>query len=185
MLQRSAERLLGVVEPVAGVARRLRGFFGGLASVSILAGIVLFLVLFSPFEAPSLWKVVMWSVVAVLLLVPGAVLGLFRLGLTQLIAIPGEVAESLGDVERRGVDAMRSSALSTNDGSWLRRTIRFVRSLVDVRTALLQSKELAVKASLLVRLANPITLVIVLGSAVAAVVIVSVACLAVLAVTLF
>lgn len=177
-LQRHAERLLGVVQPAAHGARGVKSFFGGLAVASALAGIVLFLLLFLPFDAPSVWKVALWTLAAALLVLPGAVLGLFRMGLSQLIGMPGELAESIGEVERRGLGAVRSSVSTPADGGRLRRLIRFVRSLVDVRTALLQSKELAVKASLLIRLANPITLVVVLGSVVAAVLVVVVTCAA-------
>ncbi len=163
-LRRKAESLLQVVEPAARIARTVSGLFGGLALASLVSGVILFLLLFAPFESPSLWKGIGWGAAALLLIAPGAVLGIFRIGLVQLMGLPGEVAASIGNIESAGVSALKSPTSEERKGGQVRRLLWLVRSLVDVRATLLQSQEVAVRVVLLVRLANPIMLVIVLGA---------------------
>ncbi len=73
---------------------------------------------------------------------------------------------------------LQTPSQKERQGGRVRRLLQFVRSLVDVRAALLQSKEIAVKASLLVRLANPITLVVVLAATALSVILVFVTAVA-------
>ncbi len=175
ILQQKAERLLGVVEPAAAVARGFAGFFGGLSLLSALAGLMLFILIFAPFSSVSMAGGVGMGVVLILLLLPGAVLGLFRLGLWQLIGLPSEAAAALGNVEVRSLDAIDASRSRPDGEGRVARLVRFVRSLVDVRSTLLQSKELALKSAVLLRVANPITLIIVLGSTLLSILLVLVA----------
>jgi hypothetical protein len=162
VVQEHAQRLLRVVEPVARAASGFSGFFSTMAIVSTVAAAVLLLLLFAGIEGFTVWKMALAIVVSILLLLPGAVLGIFWIGLRQLIVIPGELAEALDDFGQRS-DAAFADASADRDGRGrVRGLLRFVRSLVDVRSTVLQSRDVLTKSLVLVRVANPVSLVVVL-----------------------
>ncbi|NNE33957.1 MAG: hypothetical protein HKN13_01895 [Rhodothermales bacterium] len=161
-VRQHTEQFLRVVEPVAQAAAGFAGFFGTLAMASTLAAVVLLLLLFVGLEVVTLWKILLMVVVSVLLVLPGAVLGAFWIGLKQLVAIPQELGESLGDFGERSAAAFAASSTASDGHGRIRRLLRFVRSLVDVRSSILQSKDVVVKSLVLVRVANPVSLVAVL-----------------------
>ena len=64
------------------------------------------------------------------------------------------------------------------------RLLVLLRSLVEVRSALLQSRDVFARGMVLVRVANPVSLIVVLGATMACLVILTVATIVALAILL-
>lgn len=184
ILRRHAEQLLLTVEPVVAVARTFTGFFLGLSLLSMLGAMVLLLALFLPIESAAGWKLILMAVMTLVLISPGVILLLFRVGLEQLIAIPDQLAESLGNVEEIGAEAVAAQRDRTEGRVRGGRFVGLMRSLVDVRAAILQSRDVFAKGVILVRVANPVSLVVVLGATIASILIVGVAAIVALTILL-
>ncbi len=168
-----------VLEPVARYASSVVGFFGTFAVMAGLAGAVMWLIIFVPFAPVSVWKIVAAILTAGVLMIPAAVLGVFWIGLGQLVELPARLADTAGQLGDQGRQALASiSAPPAGKKGKLRRVLPLVRTLVDVRSLLMESRELMLQAIVLVRVANPIMLVFVLVSCVAGGVLILIAAVA-------
>ncbi len=171
--------LAAVVEPVARYASSMVSFFATFALMAGIAAVVVWLLIFAPFTALSVWKILFAAVTAGVLLIPAAILGVFWIGLRQLVALPARLAETAGQVGDQGRRALASiSPTPSAQKGRFQRVLPLIRTLVDVRSLLMESRELMLQAIVLVRVANPIMLVIVLLSAVAGFVLIAVAAVA-------
>ncbi len=172
-------RILAVVRPAAEMARRFTGFFGALAGASMSAAAIVWLALFIPFGPVAVWKIVLAVVSLVLLLAPGGLLLLFWFGLKQLMRLPDQLRSSAGQLAASGKNVLASGTPGTANDKRMGRLILLLRSLVDVRSVLLDSREMLVQAVVLVRMANPISIIVVIGSTVLSGLLIVVALLAV------
>jgi len=143
-----------------------------LAIASFAAGVWLWLSLLGTMERAE-WGWVLAGLAIVLACGPSGVLALFYLGLRQLISLPSRATE-YAVAGRQGVSAVTAwvtaSGLSTRDRTW-----RLMRSVYQLLRAVLDSKGLLMDSVAIVRLANPVTLVVVLSSIVASFAIVALA----------
>jgi multisubunit Na+/H+ antiporter MnhC subunit len=149
---------------LATLARAIVGKVGFLAIASLAAGVWLWLSLLGTMELAG-WGWVLAGMVAALAFGPAAILSLFYLGLRQLISLPSRASE-FAAVGRHGVSAVADSVtakgLGTRDRAW-----RLLRSTFGLLKAALDSKGLLMDSVAIVRLANPVTLVMVLSAIVA------------------
>jgi len=164
VVRSQAERMLGILRPVVRVARLLARLVLLVALLSTIAAALILVVIGALTEPPAPWGSILLLLAGAVLLSPGAVLVVFHFGLRQLILIPSEISRNLGDLDLRPVAASASSALRDVGGGRWRALIHLYRSLVEARSLLLGTRELAAKAVVLVRVANPVSMFVMLGA---------------------
>ena len=170
-----SSRMASLIEPVARGARSFVGFFGWMSGLSLAAAGLLTLVTFLPFGAFAVWKVAALVVTLLGLSIPGLVLLIFRFGLLEVVELPERLATAATGM----IVSSRQSytAMSEPANGKLARLVILVRTLVDIRSLLLQSRDMALRSTMLVRVANPIVLVVVLASLVVSVILIAAATL--------
>ncbi len=146
------------------LAQAIVGKVAVLAIASFAAGVWLWLSLLGTMELAG-WGWLLAGFVAVLACGPAGVLSLFYLGLRQLVSLPSRASEYAA-VGRQGVSAVTASVTAKGLGT-RERTRRLLRSAYQLLRTVLDSKGLLMDSVAIVRLANPVTLVIVLSSIVA------------------
>ncbi|MBT8399307.1 MAG: hypothetical protein KJO98_02425 [Rhodothermia bacterium] len=169
-------RLLAAIEPVSRRAQTFVGFFATLGLLSGLSALVVVLLVYLPFDPFAWWKVVTAVATLLVLALPAAVLFVFRLGLHQLVTLP----ERLVDASTELSSTSREAYAAVTDGSGKRfgRLLGLVQSIARLRSLLFDSREAVMGASVLVRVANPIVLVLVLASVVVSGLLIAVAAVA-------
>lgn len=169
-------RLLMAIEPVSSRARTFVGFFGTLGSLSGLSALVVVLLIYLPFEPFAWWKAVAAVATLLVLAVPAAILFVFRLGLHQLVTLPERLVDASTKLSSTSRDAY--SAVTDGAGKRFGRLLSLIQSIARLRSSLFDSREALVGASVLVRVANPIVLVLVLASVVLSGLLIAVAAVA-------
>jgi hypothetical protein len=162
------------LQSVARGAEAVVGKVRTLAVASAVAGLWLWGLVAYPFGFEQLWAWPLAVTGLLLLLIPAAVLFLFYFGLNQLIRLPGNLA-AMGTAGREHAGQLYT--VSTDDGEprRSRRRWRFLRTLFELRGLVLESRELLIGSAALVRLVNPVSLVVVAAAVVGAVVLIGVA----------
>lgn len=153
-----------VYAQLATLAQAIVGKVGVLALASCAAGVWLWLSLIGAVEVDG-WGWVLAGFVVVVACGPAGVLSLFYLGLRQLISLPSRATEYAA-VGGQGLSAVAASVTARGLGT-RERTWRLLRSAYQLLRAVLDSKGLLMDSVAIVRLANPVTLVVVLSSIVA------------------
>jgi hypothetical protein len=173
-------RLAQLVTAAQRVATPLRT----LAIFSLLAGLWLWSLPVSPNTLAHWWTVLGAGVLLLVLITPTVIVLLFYLGVRQIVTLPNR----LTGMTRDGVDKGRQllASMKTADGTpaiGRRRTI--VRAAIDLARGALDAKGLVMDTVSLVRLLNPITLMIVSIAIVFAVTLIGIAAVAALVVVVF
>jgi hypothetical protein len=140
----------------------------------MLAAVVLILALVAMVGPETVWGMMLVGFVSVMLMLPALVILVFWVGLRQLIAIPGEVARTVEDLGDRSLSSLSQADVRLKSGGRIGRLLGFLRSLVDVRASMLQSRDVFARGLVLLRVANPVSLVVVVAAALASVVITAV-----------
>ena len=113
-------------------------------------------VLFYPFAVfAKVWVIVLGVVALGLLLMPAGVLFLFWAGLRELIGVPDKLVAAAGEGEAQTGALLKTVSRKTEQGK-VRRLWRFFRTVLDLRSLVLESKELLLKFAVVMRIANPV-----------------------------
>lgn len=158
-------QILEAVQPIIDRAGRIVGKVQQMAWVYLAGAALLTGTLFLPFSSTSMLVYGFAVIVLIVLSVPSVILFLFHAVLESVIALPGRLLEKAGIGEasaRTMMDAVRSRDAATVD----QKKGRVLRTLVEVRTLVLDSKGMLLEYTALLRLANPFILGIVAGATV-------------------
>jgi len=157
VVRQQGDRLLAAIRPVAVRAQSVVGKVRALGYVSLGAGAVLWLLFFYPFASTSGWTWVPVGLLLTAFLLPGGILWLFALGLDQLILLPDRLVAMAGMGEVHAA-TLTDTAIAPTERRWLQRLWRLLRSVVDLRGLILDSKGLLLQYAAVIRLVNPWTL---------------------------
>ncbi len=130
-------------------------------AIATVGGIVLWSLLLIPFVI-RWWTVVLSAVFLMLLLLPSGVTGLFYFALRQILQLPSDLIGSLTEGRSRVATLIQDVRGKRVQGAG--RRVGIVMGIWALSKAVLDSRNLVVGTAGLVRLANPITIVIVLGA---------------------
>ncbi len=156
LVRRQGTRLQARLQPIVQIAGAIAGKVRVQAMLSGVAGLWLWGLLFYPFAGfGRLWVLVLGVVVLGLLMSPAGVLFLFWAGLRQLIGVPDKLLEMAGQSETH-THALLETVSSKTDQGKVRRLWRFFRTVLDLRSLVLDSKELLLQFAVVVRIANPV-----------------------------
>ena len=141
------------------IAQHILGGVKVMLEVAFLGGAMLWTVLLIPFV------ITWWTVLAAIgllfaLLLPAFAVGLFYLGLKQLLAMPSELVGSLTETRANAsalVQGARGKEVVGEAGK-----MNLVTAVLAMGRSMLECRGLVVGAAGLMRLANPITMVVVL-----------------------
>ena len=100
-----------------------------------------------------------------LLLSPAVTLGLFYMGLRDLLALPDRLANQTARTVEQSADAVRSVTAETTSGPG--RLWGMVKQIWDLRIVLLENRVLLLRYGALIRFVNPGFLLLVVGSTIA------------------
>lgn len=134
-----------------------------LAGVSAGAGTFLWIVLWWPVPYRVV-PLVAATGTLVLLFVPATLLGLFYLGLRDLLVLPDRVAARASKTAQQSAAAARP--IRTESSSVLGRLVRFIRRIWDLRSILLDNRALVVHYGALLRFITPAFLLLVVLAAI-------------------
>jgi len=155
----NSERVSPLAVVAAGAAAALKGAWL-LALTTALSAVLMWSWVFSPFQFGHWWSAVLAAVILLLLLSPAAVLFLVALTLRQLAYLPHALLERSKEA-RNQVGAAASSVRPGTDATAGRRARRLGRALLDLWTLVTESRGMLLQYAGLVRLANPVSLVVV------------------------
>lgn len=162
-IQEEEGRLLRTARTAAALARRLATGVAVMAGLSAGAGGLLWGLLWWPPPLSPL-PLVGATCTLVLLLGPAAVLGLFWVGLHDLLALPDRLAERTQHTVEQSAAAAQSVTTDTASGI-VGRTWHVVKQIWALRTVLLDNRALLVRYGALLRFLNPAFLLLVVGAA--------------------
>ena len=166
-----------IVGTAATLARHLMRAVGGLTLTAVLAGGVLWIVLWMP-ESLRPGALVGAGLGLIVLLAPAAVLGLFYAGLRDLAALPDRLSAGVSQPMDASAESYRAATDPSDSWSgWGRRLLRRIWAL---RSLFGEHRALLVRYGMMLRLLTPGFLLLVVGAALATVVLASGAVLAVL-----
>ncbi len=157
-----SNQLLAAIKPVSRRARSFVGFFGTMASLSAVSALVLVLLIYLPFDPFVWWKAAAAVATMLVLGLPAVILFVFRLGLNQLVTLPERLVDTSTEVSVSTREAY--AAVAGGSGKRFGTLLGFIQSIAKLRSLLFESREAIVGAALLVRVVNPIVLVVVLAS---------------------
>ncbi len=169
---------------IAGIAASIVGKVKALASVSILAGLWLWALLYQPFAFRAWWTAAIAAMVLLLLVAPGGVLFLFQLALRQVVSLPSRLADLAADSRdqsRGAVDTIRTK----DDRGASRRTWRIFRATWSLRGLVMEGKDVVLQSVAIARLANPVAITAILIATAAGIALVVLAAVATAAVLVF
>lgn len=170
-------RVARLARTAALLARRLKTAVGAFTLASALSGGLLWMLFWWPlsFRTSSLFLALLTLVV---LLGPAGVLGLFYLGLYDLIALPERVSEHASRTAQASTEAYRAATAETEGRyGWLKRLLLRIWSL---RSLLLEHRALLLRYGAMLRMLTPAFLVLVLLAGTVSLLLVPLAALAVL-----
>lgn len=156
LLQRQAVLLQARLQPVVRIASAIVDKVRLQAVVSSAAGLWLWGVLFYPFSSfGNGWIVVLGIVAFGALLLPAGVLFVFWFGLRELIRVPDKLVAIAGQGEAR-TGELKEAVAGTSEPRKARRLWRFFRTVLELRSLIIDSKELLLQYAVVVRVANPV-----------------------------
>lgn len=158
-------RLVRTARTAASLAERLATGIAVLAGVSAGAGVLLWGLLWWP-PSVHLLSLLGTTATLALLLSPAATLGLFYVGLRDLLALPERLSERTARTVRESSDTFRSVTTETST-SLPGRLWGFVKQIWALRSVLLENRALLVRYGALLRFVNPGFLLLVAGATVA------------------
>lgn len=157
-------RLVRAARTLATLARRLSWGVAVLAGASAGAGGTLWGLLWWPLS-PTLGGLLGAAGTGVLFLGPAAVLGLFYVGLRDLLALPARLSERGSQTMEQSADALRSVVTDPRAGL-LGRLWGVLKQIWALRSVLQENRALLVRYGALVRFVNPgFLLLVVLAAA--------------------
>jgi hypothetical protein len=166
-------RLLRAARAGAALARRLTTAVRRLAFLSAASGLGLWGLLWWPL--PVQGESVLWAGAGLLvLLAPAAVLGLFYVGLRDLLALPDRLAARTTDTIDQSATAARTLSNGEAESVW-GRLRRIVREIWQLRRVLLDNRALLVRYGMLLRVLTPGFLVLGAGAVLASLLLVPIA----------
>ncbi|PSQ95548.1 MAG: hypothetical protein BRD55_09925 [Bacteroidetes bacterium SW_9_63_38] len=175
-------RLVQTAHTVAALAHQLSRGVAVLTVMSAAAGLLLWSLLWWP-PSSTLSPLIGASLTLGLLLAPAAVLALFYQGLRDLLALPDRIASHT----RRTVDQSTEAARSVVDDRYmgvLGRTWGVVTQIWQLRTVLLDNRDLLLRYGLLFRFLNPGFLLLVVGATILSLLLIPLSLLTALVVSL-
>ncbi len=156
ILQRQAMRVQAQLQPVVQVAEAIVDKVRLQTVLTLLSGLWVWGLIFFPFSSfDRVWVIVLGVVVLGLLLAPAGVLWLFWAGLGELIRIPDKLVEMAGEGEGH-TDVLLETMAGQAEPRKVRRLWRFFRTVLDLRTLILDSKGLLLQFAVVARVANPV-----------------------------
>ena len=177
--RRRTEQVIEVIQPIIEKVQGIVGKVKGMAWIYLGAAFVLAGVLFIPFSSTSALMYAFAAAILLLLAVPSVILFLFHMGLQTVIALPGRLLEKagIGEASARSImHAVKSTALQETEV----KKRKVLGTLTDMRKLVLESKDMLIEYTALLRLANPFVLGIVAAATVVGAGIVAAAVIAVL-----
>ncbi len=156
LLQRQAMRVQAQVQPVVQVAEAIVDKVHLQTVLTLVSGLWVWGLIFFPFSSfDRVWVIVLGVSVLGLLLAPAGVLWLFWAGLGELIRIPDKLVEMAGEGEGH-TDVLLETMAGQVEPRKVRRLWRFFRTVLDLRTLILDSKGLLLQFAVVARVANPV-----------------------------
>lgn len=156
LVRREGTKLLARLRPVVQIAEAIAGKVRVQALLAAGAGLWLWGLIFYPFDGfGRVWIIAAATVVLVFLLMPAGVLGLFWLGLRELIGVPDKLLDVADESQARAGTLVETVSDKTERRK-LRRLWRFFRTVLDLRGLLLESKGLLLQFAVIARVANPV-----------------------------
>jgi hypothetical protein len=146
---------------IALIAQYLLAGARTMFAIAIVGGVALWSLLLIPFVI-RWWTVLFSAMLFVFLLLPSAVTGLFYVALRQILQLPSELIGSLTEGRSRVATLIRGMRGGGVEAAG--RRVGLVMGIWALSKAILDSRALVVGAAGLARLANPITVTIVLGA---------------------
>ncbi|MFK7844272.1 MAG: hypothetical protein AB8G77_03150 [Rhodothermales bacterium] len=165
----STHRTQQVIEVIQPIIEKVQGIVGkvkGMAWIYLAAAFVLAGILFLPFSGPNVLMYAFAAAILLLLAVPSGILFLFHMGLQTVLALPSRLLEKAGVGEasaRNILQAVKSTALDKQEI----KKKKVLGTLTDMRKLVLDSKDMLIEYTALLRLANPFVLGIVAAATVA------------------
>lgn len=156
LLRRQAAHIQARLQPVVRVAEALVDKVRLQATLALASGVWVWGLMFFPFSSfDRVWMIGLGVVVLGLLLAPTGVLWLFWAGLRALIRVPDRLVAMAGESEGH-TDALLETMAGRTEPRKIRRMWRFFRTVLDLRTLILDSKELLLQFTVVARVANPV-----------------------------
>ncbi len=156
LLQRQAARVQAQMQPVVQVAEAIVDKVRVQTVLALGSGLWVWGLIFFPFSSfDRVWMIVLGVVVLGLLLAPAGVLWMFWAGLKELTRIPDKLVEMAGEGEGHTEVLLETMAGQTEPRK-VRRLWRFFRTVLDLRTLILDSKGLLLQFAVVARVANPV-----------------------------
>ena len=153
------QRIVRVMEPITLKARGIVGKVQWMAWGYLVAALVLTCVLFMPFSSVNVWMYAFATGMLLLLAIPSGILFLFHAGLQSVIALPARLLEKagVGEASARSIlQAVRSDSEQAPEKKG-----KVLGTLVELRSLVLDSRDMLFEYGALLRLANPFVLGIV------------------------
>lgn len=166
-------RLLRAARAGAALARRLTTAVRRLAFVSAASGLLLWILLWWPVPLQG-WSMLWAGAGLLVLLAPAAVLGLFSVGLCDLLALPDRLAARTTDTIAQSATTARTLSDDAAEGVWSRLR-RVVWEIWQLRRVLLDNRALLVRYGALLRVLTPGFLVLGAGATVVSLLLVPIA----------
>ena len=175
LLRRPAGWVQARIRPVVQMAEAIVDKVRVQAILSLASGLWMWGLVFFPFSSfDRVWVIVLGLVVLGLLLTPAAVLGLFWAGLAELTRVPDKLVAMAGEGEDQTGVLLETMAGKTEPRK-TRRLWRFFRTVLDLRTLILDSKGLLLQFAVVARVANPIFIGVLFVAFVASLLLIAVA----------
>jgi hypothetical protein len=155
VVQRRQTRLLIRIQPALQIASAILNTVRWLAILSALAGSWLWGLVFYPFASFGRVGILVTALLmVVILLLPAGVLTLFWAGLRALTRLPDKLL-AMADAGEAHAGTLWETVSAPTEPRRVR-LWRFFRTVLDLRSLLLESKELLVPFAVIARVVNPV-----------------------------
>jgi len=146
-------RLVRAARTLATLARRISWGVAALSVMSVLAGGTLWVLFWWPVSS-HIGVLLGATVTGVLCLGPAVVLGLFYVGLRDLLALPARLSERSSQTVEQSADALQSVTTDPRAGL-LGRLWGVLKQIWALRSVLQENRALLVRYGALIRFVNP------------------------------
>ena len=154
------QQLVDIIDPIIDRVQGIVGKVKGMAWIYLAGAFVLWGVIFLPLNTEQLPLLAFSLLLLVVLGIPSVILFLFHAGLQSIIALPARLLEKAGIGEasaRTMVHAVKASNKEDVDT----KKKKLVGTVFELRTLVMESKDMLIEYTALLRLANPFVLGIV------------------------
>ncbi|NND71187.1 MAG: hypothetical protein HKN43_06380 [Rhodothermales bacterium] len=158
-LSATAVALERKLAPVAASAQSALATMRGVAAVFSAAGLGLWLLAVVSWGLDAGWRLLFAALLFLILFSPGAVWILIAAGAGQISRLPSRLLTIVSDGHEH-VQSGVADVVSNEQHGMIRRTFSALRSMVSARGALLESKVMVAESIALVRVFNPVTMII-------------------------